>query len=190
MLKDYSTRFKKGNHYSVKTEFKKGGLPWNKGKKCPQLSGENHHNWNGGKRISLGYIYLYNHNHPKKDKNGYIPESHSAMERHLGRYLQDEEVVHHINGIKNDNRIENLLLFKNQSEHRRFHIKHFICSVKNCGKKHSAKGLCSNHYQKFRLKYGGKSKKTCLMDNCDSYIYGRNLCKLHYQQWYRSKNNE
>ena len=38
--KHYSitTEFKKGQHVSVSTEFKKGMIPWNKGKKCPQIS--------------------------------------------------------------------------------------------------------------------------------------------------------
>ncbi len=34
---------------------KKGRTPWNKGKKCPQLSGENHHWWKGGITKQKGY---------------------------------------------------------------------------------------------------------------------------------------
>lgn len=39
------------------------------------------------------------------------------MEKHLGRYLTEYEVIHHINVIKTDNRIENLMLLDNQSNH-------------------------------------------------------------------------
>ena len=45
-----------------------------------------------------------------------------VMEQYLGRKLENGERVHHINGIKTDNRIENLRLFTNQSEH--IHICH------------------------------------------------------------------
>jgi len=36
-------------HKTNPTSFKKGFTPWNKGKSCPQLSGEHHWNWKGGK---------------------------------------------------------------------------------------------------------------------------------------------
>jgi hypothetical protein len=42
------------------------------------------------------------------------------MEKHLGRYLTEEEVIHHINGERDDNRIENLMLFENHSAHRKW----------------------------------------------------------------------
>lgn len=43
------------------------------------------------------------------------------MEKHLNRYLTFPEVVHHINKNPVDNRIENLKLFKDNSEHIKFH---------------------------------------------------------------------
>lgn len=58
--------------------------------------------------------------HPHRNKNGYAYEHRLVMEEFLGRYLDRGERVHHINGIKTDNRIENLSLETN-STHR---IKH------------------------------------------------------------------
>jgi len=66
--------------------------------------------WKGGKYQdhASGYIYSYNPEHPFHNKKGYILEHRLVMEKFIGRYLKSNEIVHHRNKIKNDNRVENL----------------------------------------------------------------------------------
>lgn len=68
-----------------------------------------------------GYVCVYFPDHPKSNKDGYIMEHDLIMECLIGRHLNDDEVVHHKNKIKHDNRKENLELMK-ISEHARLHM--------------------------------------------------------------------
>lgn len=79
-------------------------------------------NWKGGKKKTpAGYVMVLKKEHPRaNNNNGYVFEHILLMEKHIGRYLKKGEVVHHINGIKDDNRIENLKLMTH-AEHTRLH---------------------------------------------------------------------
>jgi len=105
--------------------FKKGQISWNKGKKLPQLSREKHPNWQGGKpfKTKVGYVKVYIFGHPKATNNR-ICEHIIVAEKKLGRYLEAGEMVHHLNGIKYDNRIENLVICKSDKEHLNYHRKY------------------------------------------------------------------
>ena len=67
----------------------------------------------GGRYIDdNGYVNILCKGHPGADKDGYVFEHRLIMEKHLGRYLTNNEHTHHINRIRDDNRIKNLQLYK------------------------------------------------------------------------------
>lgn len=74
------------------------------------------------KKRSDGYIAVYCPNHPLANKDGYVMEHILVMEEAIGRYITREEVVHHKNHKRNDNRLDNLELMTFQ-EHARLHLK-------------------------------------------------------------------
>lgn len=80
------------------------------------VKGENTPGWKGGRRLDAGYVWIYSPEHPFANSGSYVAEHRLIMEHKLGRYLTPNEVVHHINGIRSDNRIENLQLLS-PSEH-------------------------------------------------------------------------
>lgn len=73
------------------------------------------------KKHSSGYVLVYRPDHPVADLTGYVLEHRVIMEEHLGRLLTCDEIVHHKNGNKKDNRIENLML-TTRSAHAKIHI--------------------------------------------------------------------
>jgi len=104
-----------------KNLFKKGAEAWNKGKPFPQIAGENHVNWKGGKFINIhGYrIVKAPRNHPHAYK-GYMREHRLIVENFNGRYLKPNEHVHHIDHDKLNNDISNLIIVS-PSEHAKVH---------------------------------------------------------------------
>ena len=103
-----------------------------KGKRNPRIlsrntrTGSASQNWKGGKYIDLhGYVMvLVRHGKRLEGESGwarYKKEHIVLIEEHLGRTLGKSEIVHHINGDKQDNRLENLWV-STHSEHRKAHI--------------------------------------------------------------------
>lgn len=77
--------------------------------------------WNIRKFVSKGdYYYAVVPEHPNRTKNNYVLAHRVIMENHLGRLLDTNEIVHHIDGNKKNNLIENLQLMTS-SEHSSLH---------------------------------------------------------------------
>lgn len=119
----YSTKGMKFPGRKLSDEHKEKLRKWRTGRKLtPELrvkaiknlkseSGENHASWKGGRYLNKrGYVVIYA---PNGRKNHRL-EHRVVMERHLNRALLKSEHIHHINGIKTDNRIENLILISNE----------------------------------------------------------------------------
>jgi len=76
--------------------------------------GKESSNWKGGiQKNKAGYVLIYSPDHPHANSHKQVLKHRLVMEEYLGRYLKKNEIVHHKNAIKDDNRIENLELVGN-----------------------------------------------------------------------------
>jgi hypothetical protein len=92
---------------------------WNVFLKGHILKGANHYAYRGGVYTGKGgYIYLRRPDHPNANPNGYVKRSRLVAEEAIGRQLSPGEVVHHKNGIKDDDRPEHLQVLDRMAHHR------------------------------------------------------------------------
>ena len=78
--------------------------------------------WRGGVvKNGNGYVMIRMPEHPF-NINGYVAEHRLLIEQSIGRYLSSNEHIHHLNGDKTDNRIENMVVLSNE-EHAAIHWK-------------------------------------------------------------------
>jgi len=97
----------------------KGSHSFKKGK----LIASKNPRWKGGRRTTNdGYILIYMPEHPFSSQK-YILEHRYCAECYLGRFLEKNEVIHHIDTHPDNNLPENLYLFSSTSKHIKFHRK-------------------------------------------------------------------
>lgn len=129
-------------------------------------------------KVSAGLKTRYENNVEYCNKYGYVLKNRERvhrkiMEEHLKRPLTDDEIVHHINGIKDDNRIENLKVVT-KYEHGNIHNgkreyvsvvcafchKEFDLMIKrhNVNIKRNKKNVCCSH--SCAMKYRNTIQKT------------------------------
>lgn len=80
-------------------------------------TGNKHPRWLGKRNLG-GYIYTYFPDHPSSNKQGYMAQHRLIAEQILGRYMREDEVVHHIDGDRANNEKDNLYP-TNRAGHRR-----------------------------------------------------------------------
>lgn len=123
--------------------------------------GSKNGNWKNGICYERGYKLIRVYDHPYATKRGYIREHRYVMEKHLGRYLTKNEAIHHINGNRSDNRIENLQLLT-----------------------HSKHSTITNNERIYKRK--DHSNTICLLCNSKETYANK---KTNYPYWHRFKDN-
>ncbi len=85
--------------------------------------GKNNPNWKGYRKkiFHKGYILIYKPKHYRANKAGYVCEHITIMEKIKGRGLWPKEAIHHIDGDRSNNNIDNLFLTLNNSQHFKLH---------------------------------------------------------------------
>lgn len=106
-------------------------------------TGSRNPRWNNGTSRSQGYVLVRAPaGHPNARRSGYIAEHVLVMSQHLGRAIATHEAVHHINGRRDDNRLENLQVMTraaHASEHHKGLIK--PASIRNLQKMTRARAM-------------------------------------------------
>lgn len=149
---------------------------WTKGEPKRFISGHNkkrHQNFDlsskGKFRSRYGYIYSKCPNHPRAGRLGYVLEHILVAEQSLGRLLVGDEVVHHKNGKRDDNRPENLEVLESTSAHQKLHWTEK--ALRECGNAHWRKCQFCHNYDDpaVMIRNGPTSSGVCHKECRDIY---------------------
>lgn len=114
-------------------------------KRCKECSQKhqirgNHPNWKGGRiKTYNGYIMILKPEHPRVGKNGYIMEHILVWEEAHSKPLPESWIIHHLNGIPDDNRPSNLEALPNK--------KHYLVLQAKAKRIQELEALLNNQHQ-------------------------------------------
>ncbi len=95
-------------------------LSWKRGNLIRQRRGKEHPSWKGGRTLGTsGYYMILMPDHHRVSKNGYVYEHIIVWEEFNKKQLKRGWIIHHLNGIKTDNRPQNLVALPNK---KHFHV--------------------------------------------------------------------
>lgn len=148
-------------------------------------------NWKGGSYICGGYVKVKVKSHPMADKRNYVLLHRLVMENYLGRYLKEDEYIHHKDGNKLNNDISNLeLVYPEQHAKEHYTERNidettgkFLCSDpklneikirlydkdRQCTKEYTLSKLIYTKFKRNKFEYRGMS--TGLKDKNGNLIY-------------------
>lgn len=154
-----------------------------------------HPRWKGGRYITTqGYVRMQRPDHPRADKNGYVFEHLIVAEEKLGRRLVQNELVHHINECRSDNRPDNIEVMT-KKQHQQHHMglngrpskrRRRFC---DCGTRIRSRHLtvtkcvaCGLQDRSSRLPLS-----RCTFSGCTASHRGKEYCRKHYRlMWWRN----
>jgi hypothetical protein len=125
--KDMISLLQKGKHHSPKSEFKKGSVPWNKGKVFYQILGSNHPQWRGGlsfKPYPLGWTKTYREQIRSRDS--YKCQSCGCSETECNRVLSVHHIDYNKNNLSENNLISLCLSCHMKTNYKRDYWKNFF----------------------------------------------------------------
>ncbi len=107
--------------------------------------GEKNPNWKGGRfkqiywwiKIDINSPYINMASRYGSGDSYYMLEHRFIMAKSLGRCLDTKELVHHLNGIKEDNRINNLAIVSRKSHDTKSYIKSLQKRIRELEKERS-----------------------------------------------------
>ena len=142
-------RFIQGHHMKLR--------PWR---------GPEHPMWKGGRKSERGYILIHRPAHGRAYRSGYVKESIMIAEHALGHPLPRHAVVHHANGIRSDNRPQNLVICQDTAYHHGLHQRER--SYRACGHAEWRKCQVCKQYDAPRHLYIGPNPSPIYHRTCSN----------------------